>query len=55
MRSSRTASLRRIRRWLDVAFCSICGANLGFTLEAAPGMRTLPAGAFDDPAWIEPE
>jgi hypothetical protein len=39
-------------RWLDIEFCRRCGANLGFTLEAAPGIRTLPAGAFDDPAWI---
>jgi hypothetical protein len=39
-------------RWLDIEFCSRCGSNLGFTLEAAPGLRTLPAGAFDDPGWI---
>jgi hypothetical protein len=39
-------------RWLDVAFCRRCGTNLGFTLEAVPGVRTLPAGAFDDPGWI---
>jgi hypothetical protein len=42
-------------RWLDVAFCRTCGTNLGFTLEAAPGLCTLPAGAFDDPSWIDPE
>lgn len=40
------------RRWLEVEFCRRCGSNLGFTLEAAPGIRTLPAGTFDDPAWI---
>ncbi len=39
-------------RWLDIEFCARCGSNLGFTLEAAPGLRTLPAGAFDDPGWI---
>jgi len=39
-------------RWLDIEFCGKCGSNLGFTLEAAPGVRTLPAGAFDDPQWI---
>jgi hypothetical protein len=39
-------------RWLDVEFCKRCGSNLGFTLEAAPGLRTLPAGAFDEPGWI---
>jgi hypothetical protein len=42
-------------RWLDLAFCRTCGTNLGFTLEAAPGLCTLPAGAFDDPSWIVPE
>ena len=40
--------------WLDVEFCRTCGTNLGFTLELAPGLRTLPAGAFDDPCWIDP-
>ena len=39
-------------RWLEVEFCRRCGTKLGFTLEAAPGIRTLPAGTFDDPAWI---
>jgi hypothetical protein len=39
-------------RWLDIEFCATCGTNLGFTLEAVPGVRTLPAGAFDDPDWI---
>ena len=42
-------------RWLGDAFCSRCGSNLGFTLEAAPGIRTLPAGAFDDPSQFGPE
>jgi hypothetical protein len=42
-------------RWLDIAFCRRCGGNLGFTLEAVPGLRTLPAGSFDDPAWIRPQ
>jgi hypothetical protein len=39
-------------RWLEVEFCGKCGTNLGFTLEAVPGIRTLPAGTFDDPSWI---
>lgn len=43
------------RRWLDVEFCGRCGTNLGFTLEAAPGIRTLPAGAFDERDWIRPD
>ncbi|NKB59654.1 MAG: hypothetical protein GKS00_25325 [Alphaproteobacteria bacterium] len=42
-------------RWLDIEFCGRCGSNLGFTLEAAPGIRTLPAGSFDDPDWIQAE
>jgi len=28
-------------RWLDQHFCSKCGSNIGFTLEAVPGIRTL--------------
>jgi hypothetical protein len=43
------------QRWLDIEFCGRCGSNLGFTLEAASGLRTLPAGAFDDPDWIRAE
>ena len=42
-------------RWLDVEFCPTCGTNLGFTLEMAPGLRTLPAGAFDDPGRLSAE
>lgn len=42
-------------RWLDMEFCGRCGGNMGFTLEAAPGVRTLPAGTFDDPVWIAPD
>jgi len=42
-------------RWLDQQFCSRCGANIGFTLEAVPGIRTIAAGTFDDPSWITPE
>jgi hypothetical protein len=41
-------------RWLEVYVCPRCGSNLGFTLEAAPGIRTVPAGTYDDPSWVEP-
>lgn len=41
-------------RWLDQQFCPVCGTNIGFTLEAVPGIRTIAAGTFDDPAWIDP-
>ena len=42
-------------RWLDMRFCQRCGGNLGLELELVPGIRTLPAGAFDDPSWITPD
>jgi hypothetical protein len=42
-------------RWLEVCFCSRCGSNLGFTLETVPGIRTIPAGTYDDPTWLAPE
>ncbi len=41
-------------RWLDQEFCASCGTNLGITLEAVPGIRTLAAGTFDDPSWVTP-
>ncbi len=40
------------KRWLKVFFCPNCGTNLGFILEAATGIRTIAAGTFDDPSWI---
>jgi hypothetical protein len=39
-------------RWLEIYFCPRCGSNLGFTLEAVPGLRTVPAGTFDDPSFL---
>jgi len=39
-------------RWLDQHFCCKCGSNIGFTLEAVPGIRTIAAGTFDDPSWL---
>jgi hypothetical protein len=39
-------------RWLDQYFCPRCGTNIGIALEAAPGIRTIAAGTFDDPAWV---
>ena len=39
-------------RWLLIDFCANCGANIGFTLEAVPGIRTIAAGTFDHPEWI---
>ena len=42
-------------RWLEVYFCPRCGTNLGLTLQAVPEVRTVPAGTYDDPAWLSPE
>lgn len=42
-------------RWLDQHFCDKCGSNIGFTLEAVPGIRTIAVGTFDDPSWVQPE
>ena len=42
-------------RWLDQQFCSRCGTNVGFILEAAPGIQAISAGTFDDPSWIRPD
>lgn len=39
-------------RWLDQHFCGRCGTKIGITLEAAPGIRSIAAGTFDDPSWI---
>ena len=40
-------------RWLEQDFCSRCGTNLGIRLEAAPGIRTIAAGTFDDASWLK--
>jgi hypothetical protein len=42
-------------RWLDQHFCARCGSNLGLTLEAVPGIRSIAAGTFDDPSWLDPQ
>lgn len=42
-------------RWLDQHFCARCGTNLGLTLEAVPGIRSIAAGTFDDPSWLKSE
>lgn len=41
-------------RWLEIYFCPRCGSNLGFTLQAVPGVRTVPAGTLDDPSFLDP-
>lgn len=42
-------------RWLDQHYCSKCGSNIGLTLEVVPGIRSIAAGTFDDPSWLESE
>ena len=42
-------------RWLELYFCPRCGSNLGFTLEAVAGIRTIPAGTYDEPSWLDPK
>jgi hypothetical protein len=42
-------------RWLDIHFCSTCGASIGFTLEWVPEVFAVSAGTFDDPSWIRPD
>jgi hypothetical protein len=40
-------------RWLDIYFCPRCGTNLGLTVEAVPDLRTVPAGTYDAPEWLD--
>ena len=40
-------------RWLDQEFCQNCGTNIGLILEAVPDVRSVAAGTFDDPSWID--
>ena len=41
-------------RWLEMYFCPRCGSNLGITLQAVPGIRTIPAGTLDEPELLDP-
>ena len=54
------ASLRSYRdrsdvsgRWLEQDFCAACGSNIGLRLEAAPEIRSLSIGSFDDTTWLD--
>ena len=51
------------RRWARTAdsggevrydFCPLCGSTIAYTLDARPGMTSLPAGAFADPDFPPP-
>lgn len=39
-------------RWLKMSFCPECGTTISHTAEVRPGLRTIAAGTFDDPAWF---
>lgn len=40
-------------RWLEQAFCSSCGSNIGLRLEALPDIRSISIGCFDSKAWMD--
>ena len=40
-------------RWLRMSFCPVCGTTVCHTAEIRPGLRTIAAGTFDDPAWFK--
>lgn len=42
-------------RWLELEFCTTCGANIGFTFERLPGHQMIDCGTFDEPSWVSPE
>jgi hypothetical protein len=42
-------------RWATHHFCPACGSTLFYEIEERPGMITVPAGAFADPNFPEPE
>lgn len=39
-------------RWLRMSFCPLCGTTVCHTAEVRPGIRSIAAGTFDDPAWL---
>ena len=39
-------------RWLRMVFCRKCGTTISHTAELRPGMRTIAAGTFDEPNWL---
>ncbi|WHI51989.1 GFA family protein [Microbulbifer sp. MLAF003] len=42
-------------RWIECQFCISCGSAVTWTLEFLPRYRGIAGGAFDDPAFIQPE
>jgi len=39
-------------RWVKTEFCPNCGTTVTWTAEAAPGIRGVAGGTFDDPNWF---
>lgn len=43
-------------RWLEAAFCEVCGTTVTWTLELRPGLRGIAGGTFDQPTfWYDLE
>jgi len=40
-------------RWLRLEFCTTCGTQVTWTIEAAPGLRAIGVGTLDNPKAIE--
>ncbi|MSQ58887.1 MAG: GFA family protein [Betaproteobacteria bacterium] len=40
-------------RWLRMSFCHACGTTISHIAERRPGIRSIAAGTFDDPSWVE--
>lgn len=40
------------QRWIKTEFCPTCGTTVMWTVEAAPGVRGVAGGTFDDPNWF---
>jgi len=39
-------------RWLRLEFCTTCGTQVTWTIEAAPGLRAIGVGTLDDPKAV---
>jgi hypothetical protein len=40
--------------WARFRFCATCGGSVFYEIERRPGMISIPAGAFADPAFPSP-
>jgi len=41
-------------RWIDNAFCPVCGGTVFFRMQAFPGVLGVSAGCFADPDFTPP-